>query len=104
MESSRPAELVALGVISPCVLARLQDPFPGWLCLPQFKLGIGNNWEGPFAGIVLETAAKQSDSILKALQQLAAEEVFSPNEPVNRRLDNAEVDDLLLMASRKGPT
>ena len=100
MESSRQAELVALGLISPCVLARLQDPFPSWLCLPQFKLGIGNNWEGPFAGNVLETAAEQDDFIMEALQQLATEEVFSPNKPMNHHLDNAEVDDLLLMASQ----
>ena len=100
MESSRQAELVASGVISPSLLASLQVPFPGWLCPPQFKFGIGDDWEGPFAGIGFETTAEQDDFILEASQQLATEGVLSPNEPVNRRLDDAEVDDLLLMASQ----
>ena len=39
----RQAELAASGVISPSLLASLQGPFPGWLCPPQFKLGIGDN-------------------------------------------------------------
>ena len=98
MESRRQAEVAASGVISPSLLVSLQDPFPSWLCPPQFKLGIGNDWEGPFAGIGFETTAK--NFILEASQQLATEGVLSPNEPVNRRLDDAEVDDLLLMASQ----
>ena len=75
-------------------------PFPGWLCPAQFKLGIGDDWKGPFAGIGFETTAKQDGFILKASQQLAAEGVLSLNEPRNRSLDDAEVDELLLMASQ----
>ena len=100
MESSRQAELAASGVISPSLLASLQDPFPGWLCPPQFKRGIGDDWEGPFTGIGFETTAKQDDFILEALLQLATEGALSQNEPMNRRLDDAEVDELLLMASQ----
>ena len=92
MESSRQAELAALGVILSRVLASLQDPFPSWVCPPQFKLGIGDNWEGPFTGIGFETTAEQDDFLLEASQQLAAEGILSLNEPVNCRLDDAEVD------------
>jgi len=69
-------------------------------CPPQFKLGIGDDWEGPFAGIGFEMTAEQDGFILKASQQLAAEGVLSLNEPRNRSLDDAEVDELLLMASQ----
>ena len=101
MGSSRQAELAASGVISLGLLASLQDPFPDWLCPPQFKLGIGDDWEGPLAGIGFETTAEQDDFILEASQQLDAEGALSPNEFVIRRLDDAEVDELLLMASQE---
>ena len=61
------------------------------------------NWRRlgrPFAGIGFETTAEQDGFILKASQQLAAEGVISPNEPGNRSLDDAEVDELLLVASQ----
>ena len=58
----RQAELAASGVISHSLLASLRDPFPGWLCPPQFKLGIGDDWEGPFAEIGFEMTVKQDDS------------------------------------------
>ena len=74
MESSRQAELAALEVISPCVLASLQDLFPRWLCLPQFKLGIGEDWEGPFAGIGFETTAEEDNFILKPRSNLPPKE------------------------------
>ena len=91
MESSRQAELVALGVISPSLLASLQDSFPSWLCPLQFKLGIGDNWEGPYARISFETTTEQDNFIPEVSQQLAAKGALSPNEPVNCRLDDAEV-------------
>ena len=53
---------------------------------------------------LLELALKRplsDDFILEASQQLTAEGVpVSLNEPVNRRFDDAEVDDLLLIASQ----
>ena len=100
MESSRQAELAASGVILPSLLASLRDRFPGWLCPPQFKLGIGDDWEAPFAGIGFETTAEQDEFILEASQQPDTEGALSPNEPVNRCLDDAEVDELLLMANQ----
>ena len=100
MESSRQAEFAASGVISPSLLASLQDSFPGWYYPPQFKLGIGDDWEGPFAGIGFEMTAEQDKFILEALQQLDTKGALSLNEPVNHHLDNAEVDELLLMASQ----
>jgi hypothetical protein len=54
-------------------LASLQEPLPSWLCLPQFKLGICNNWEGPFAGIGFEMTCEQDEFLLEASQLLAAE-------------------------------
>ena len=72
----------------------------GWLCPLQFKLGIGDNWEGPYARIGFETTAEQDEFILEASQQLAAKGALSPNEPMNCCLDDAEVDELLLMASQ----
>ena len=30
-------------------MATLQKPPPKWLCPPQFCLGLGGNFEGPFA-------------------------------------------------------
>ena len=75
------------------------DPlFPRWLCPPQFELGVGDEWEGPFADIY-ETTAEQDHFILEASQQLDAEGAPGP-APANRRLDDAEVDELLLMASQ----
>ena len=59
---------------------------------------IGDDWEGPFAAIGFETTAEQDNFILEVSQQLHTE---SPNKPVNRRLDDAEVDELLLMASQE---
>ena len=64
------------------------------------KLGIGNDWEGPFARIGYEMTAEQEDFIQEASQQLATEGVLGPNGPVNHRLDDAEVDDLLVMGSQ----
>ena len=78
-------------------MASLQEPFPGWLCLPQFKLGTGDDWEGPFAGIGFETTAEQDEFILESSQQLDAEGAVNPNELVIRHLDDAEADELLLI-------
>ena len=64
------------------------------------KLGIGDDWEGPFARIGYEMTAKQEDFIQEASQQLATEGVLSLNEPVHHLLDDAEVDDLLVMGSQ----
>ena len=64
------------------VLASLQDTFPGWLCPPQFKLGIGDDWEGQFAGIGFETTAKQDDFILEASQQLALQPKLARELPL----------------------
>ena len=64
------------------------------------KLGIGDDWEGPFARIGYEMTAEQEDFIQEASKQLATEGVLSPNEPVNHHLDDAEVDDLLVMGSQ----
>ena len=101
MESSRQAELVTLGVISPSVLASLQALFlHGWVCPPKLKLGIGDDWEGPFARIGFEMTAEQEDFIQEASQQLATEGVLNPTDPVNHCLDDAEVDDLLVMGSQ----
>ena len=44
--------------------------------------------------------AKQEDFIQEASQQLATEGVLGPNGPVNHRLDDGEVDDLLVMGSQ----
>ena len=85
-------------MISAWCFGKFARPFPGWLCLPQFKLGIGDDWEGHLLGF--ETTAEQDGFILKVSQQLAAEGVISPNEPGNRSLDDAEVDELLLVASQ----
>ena len=68
--------------------------------MPKLKLGVGDNWEGPFARIGYEMTAEQEDFIQEASQQLATEGVLSLNEPVNHRMDDAEVDDLLVMSSQ----
>ena len=73
-------ELAASEVISPSLLTSAPDPlFPRWLCPPQFKLGIGDQWE---------TTAEQDRFFLEASQQLEPPALMSPRI---RRLDDAEV-------------
>ena len=38
----------------------VRDPLPSWLCLPEFRLGNGDEWEGPFAHS-FETASEQDE-------------------------------------------
>ncbi len=49
MDSARDAAAASGAVIWPSLLAMLTEPPPGWLCPIQFKLGIGEEFEGPFA-------------------------------------------------------
>ena len=102
MESSRQAELAASGVISPCVLASLHDLFPGCPVPATNYSSLELATTGK--AHLLELALKRLPSdgfILEASQQLVAEGVpVSPNKPANHRFDDAEVDDLLLMASQ----
>ena len=83
-----------------------QDPLPSWLCPPQFRLGIGNKWEGPFAPS-FETTAKQDEFIIQASQQLDRCILQVPPDQDTatgalslRHLDDVDVDDLLLIASQ----
>ena len=83
-----------------------QDPLRSWFCPPEFRLGIGDEWEDPFAPS-FETTAEQDEFIIQASQQLdgcilqvppeqgTATGVLSP-----RRLNDADVDDLLLIANQ----
>ena len=38
---------------------------PGWLCPSEFKLGLGTEWEGPFAPSY-EFTAEEDDFIIRA--------------------------------------
>ena len=55
MESSRQVELAASGSFHDLL------PPVGFARHKLFKLGIGDDWEDPFAGIGLETTADQDD-------------------------------------------
>ena len=49
MDSTRDAAAASDTVISPSLWATLREPPPVWLCLIQFKLGVAEAFEGPFA-------------------------------------------------------
>ena len=83
-----------------------QDPLRSWLCPPEFRLGIGDEWEGPFAPS-FETTAEQDEFIIQASQQLDGCILQVPPEQDTatgalspRRLNDADVDNLLLIASQ----
>ena len=57
----------------------VQDPLPSWLCPPEFRLGNGDEWEGPFAHS-FETAAEQDEFIIQASQQLDGYILLAPQE------------------------
>ena len=75
-------------------------PFPGWLARHNSNLELATTGKAHLLGLALKRLLSRMVFILKASQQLAAEGVLSLNEPRNRSLDDAEVDELLLMASQ----
>jgi len=79
--------------VSSSLLDSRQDPLRSWLCPPEFRLGIGDEWEGPIA--------RQPPSRTSSTGRIArlAEQDTGALSP--RRLDDAaDVDDLLLIASQ----
>ena len=100
MESSREAEHAYSEVISPSLLASLRELVPSWLCPLEFKLRIGDDWEGPFAGIDFETTCDQNDFLLEASHLLGAKGDETAIGSKERHFDDAEVNDLLLLASQ----
>ena len=72
MESSRQAELAASGSFHDLL------PPVGFACHKLFKLGIGDDWEDPFAGIGLETTADQDDLSWKPYSNLPPKKSQSP--------------------------
>lgn len=62
MDSAREAAAATNAVISPNLWAMLIAwPPPGWLFPPQFKLGIGEDTEGPFVPEKFETTKEMEE-------------------------------------------
>ena len=57
----------------------MQDLLPSWLCPPEFRLGIGDEWEDQF-GPSFETTTEQDESTIQALQQLDGNILQAPPE------------------------
>ena len=84
-------------VISPSILATLRQPPPEWLCPPQFRLGVGDDFEGPFAPEDFEITP-ESDKVFVRASQLADESV----EGSARYLESSdELDEILFLASQQ---
>ena len=65
--------------VSPSLFDSVQDPVPSGLCPSQFRPGIGEGWEGPFAPS-FETTAEQDEFIIQASQQLDGYILQAPPE------------------------
>ena len=61
-------KMASRDVISPSIWATLRQPPPEWLCPPQFRLGVGDDFEGPFAPEDFEITP-ESDKILYLASQ-----------------------------------
>ena len=94
MDSARDAAAASDAVISPSLWAMLREPPPGWLCPIEFKLGVGEAFEGPFA-----ESFEPSDETEELLVQ--ASQLLEELEPGATSLPDAAIDDLLLQASQQ---
>ncbi len=125
MDSARDAAAASGAVISPSLLAMLTEPPPGWLCPIQFKLGVGEEFEGPFAenfehseeteGLLSQLLERlEPDLLLQASQRLErsskehvkkaiTEETLVEASQLLEGLESetSAIDDLLVQASQQ---
>ncbi len=92
MDSARDAAAASGAVISPSLLAILTEPPPGWLCPIQFKLGVGEEFEGLFAENFENS--EETEGLLSQLLEGLEPETAAINDVVT-------IDDLILQASQQ---
>ena len=95
MDSARDAAAASDAVISPSLWATLREPPSGWLCPIQFKLGVGEAFEGPFAES-FEPSDETEELLVQALQLLEGGSTTRVDAVVSDT-----IDDLLLKASQQ---